>query len=369
MRRERPPHAAAGCLLSPFIVSVALSPVVGPTLCRRLAPPRPTPPQRAAKARGELTFTAVPVRCAACKGRRRAERERQNGAPPPPACAPALTHTPAPSPSPAKRRGGGLRRRRRGRLHPGDSAGDRNAREQRDGARRRESLTSASTYHISCSPPPGWPPGLHPHRANPRPASPGGQGVIQPVREIADLARARGAAVHTDAAQSVSKVPVKARELGVDLLTLVGHKFGAPKARLWRGVVGGNRLRRRRRWWDAPECPQAEPAGKPGPWAAGGGGAVRAAGHAPRELLPRGRAGGGVAGRDRERSPHRRCAPARPCLRARGRRPFCACAVAPLLPLSCRAARVSSHPHQPPLQAWGPRRRSRRLRRPRCGRT
>lgn len=34
-----------------------------------------------------------------------------------------------------------------------------------------------------------------------------------------------------DAAQSVSKVPVKARELGVDLLTVVGHKFGAPKAR------------------------------------------------------------------------------------------------------------------------------------------
>eukprot|EP01047_Picozoa_sp_COSAG01_P065130 COSAG01_NODE_8745_length_2674_cov_2.404660_3_plen_240_part_00 len=35
--------------------------------------------------------------------------------------------------------------------------------------------------------------------------------------------------LHTDAAQSIGKVPVKANELGVDMITVVGHKFGAPK--------------------------------------------------------------------------------------------------------------------------------------------
>mmetsp|Transcript_16428 Transcript_16428/g.22702 ORF Transcript_16428/g.22702 Transcript_16428/m.22702 type:complete len:471 (+) Transcript_16428:49-1461(+) len=54
-------------------------------------------------------------------------------------------------------------------------------------------------------------------------------GAILPVREIAELVRGRGALVHTDAAQSVGKVPVKADDLGVDLITVVGHKFGAPK--------------------------------------------------------------------------------------------------------------------------------------------
>ena len=54
-------------------------------------------------------------------------------------------------------------------------------------------------------------------------------GAMQPVKEIADVARARGVLVHTDAAQSCGKVAVKVDELGVDMVTIVGHKIGAPK--------------------------------------------------------------------------------------------------------------------------------------------
>jgi cysteine desulfurase len=54
-------------------------------------------------------------------------------------------------------------------------------------------------------------------------------GTLQPIREIAAQARERGVPVHTDAAQSLGKVPVKVGELGVDLLTVAGHKLYAPK--------------------------------------------------------------------------------------------------------------------------------------------
>ncbi len=54
-------------------------------------------------------------------------------------------------------------------------------------------------------------------------------GVLQPVAEIAKAARRAGATMHTDAAQSVGKVPVHVRDLDVDLLTVAGHKLYAPK--------------------------------------------------------------------------------------------------------------------------------------------
>ena len=54
-------------------------------------------------------------------------------------------------------------------------------------------------------------------------------GTIQPVSAIAKIARARGIAMHTDAAQSLGKIPVHVRDLGVDLLTIAGHKLYAPK--------------------------------------------------------------------------------------------------------------------------------------------
>jgi len=54
-------------------------------------------------------------------------------------------------------------------------------------------------------------------------------GTIQPVAEIAATARPHGVLVHTDAAQSIGKIAVNVDALGVDLLTLAGHKFFAPK--------------------------------------------------------------------------------------------------------------------------------------------
>lgn len=54
-------------------------------------------------------------------------------------------------------------------------------------------------------------------------------GTVQPIHEIAGIAHAHGALVHTDAAQSVGKLEVSVRELEVDLLSVAGHKLYAPK--------------------------------------------------------------------------------------------------------------------------------------------
>ncbi len=54
-------------------------------------------------------------------------------------------------------------------------------------------------------------------------------GAVQPVRACAAAARARGALVHSDAAQAAGKIPVRVDDLDVDLCTIAGHKLYAPK--------------------------------------------------------------------------------------------------------------------------------------------
>jgi cysteine desulfurase len=54
-------------------------------------------------------------------------------------------------------------------------------------------------------------------------------GTVQPIQEIAAIAREHGVLIHTDAAQTAGKIPVEVAELGVDLLTIAGHKMYAPQ--------------------------------------------------------------------------------------------------------------------------------------------
>ncbi len=54
-------------------------------------------------------------------------------------------------------------------------------------------------------------------------------GTIEPIAELSAIAHQHGTLFHTDAAQSIGKIPVDVEELGVDLLTIAGHKLYAPK--------------------------------------------------------------------------------------------------------------------------------------------
>jgi cysteine desulfurase len=54
-------------------------------------------------------------------------------------------------------------------------------------------------------------------------------GTLQPVKEISTIAKDHGIPLHTDAAQGVGKIPVDVNELGVDFLTVAGHKLYGPK--------------------------------------------------------------------------------------------------------------------------------------------
>jgi len=81
-------------------------------------------------------------------------------------------------------------------------------------------------------------------------------GTVQPIADLAAIAHEHGAIFHTDAVQSVAKIPVDVRALGTDLLTLSAHKFNGPKGvgvlwirrgtRLVSTMTGGKHERNRR---------------------------------------------------------------------------------------------------------------------------
>lgn len=81
-------------------------------------------------------------------------------------------------------------------------------------------------------------------------------GVVFPIKEIGAIAKERGITFHTDAVQAAGKIPIDTQTLGVDLLTISGHKLYAPKGvaalyvkrgvRLVPLITGGHHERNRR---------------------------------------------------------------------------------------------------------------------------
>ena len=81
-------------------------------------------------------------------------------------------------------------------------------------------------------------------------------GIIEPIEEIAKIAKERGVLFHTDAVQAVGKIPVDVGKPGVDLLSISAHKFYGPKGigalyikkgtRLEKQMLGGHHEKNRR---------------------------------------------------------------------------------------------------------------------------
>ena len=54
-------------------------------------------------------------------------------------------------------------------------------------------------------------------------------GTVQPIKEIGELCRSKGIPFHTDAVQAAGHMPINVKEMNIDLLSMSGHKFHAPK--------------------------------------------------------------------------------------------------------------------------------------------
>ncbi len=110
-------------------------------------------------------------------------------------------------------------------------------------------------------------------------------GVIQPVEKICETAHARGIPVHADAAQAIGKMEVNVKALGVDFMTIAGHKLYAPKG------IGALYVRKGSPWgnimFGAGQENGMRPGTEPVPLAAGLGAACRLAAQDLKEEIVR----------------------------------------------------------------------------------